>query len=161
MSLLLSLALLVSLQTPSAAADPIRVYLGPLPGSDAAAYPIPKAFRASYADLRRVHGKRARLYRNTPSVPALTLVDEPARADLVLTVVHRGPLQRGGDGKALPTLIARLTVQRAGDTVDLSGVGTGQKERSRWTEQAERIYGQAAEFADTHYAALMRLRALR
>ena len=160
MSLLPSLVLLVSLQGTSPAADPIRVYLGPLPGSDAAS-PIPRTFRASYADLRRVHGKQARLYRNAPSVPALTLVDEPARADLVLTVVHRGPCERHGGAKALPTLIARLTVRRAGDNVDLSGVGKGQQGRTRWTQQAERIYAQAAAFADTHYAALIRMRALR
>ena len=155
----LVLLLLASSQVPPPATEAIRLYLGALPDSDGPVTPTLKEFKASYADLRRVHGKIAGLYRDTRSVPPLTLVDEATQADLVLTVTHRGPMP--GQGKSVPTLIARLTVRRAGDTLDLAGIASGRKGRVRWTEQAESIYKQTVAFADTSYAALVRLRAVR
>ena len=157
--LLLVLALLAGAQASPSALKPIRLYLGALPDSDGAVAPVTKEFKASYADLRRVHGRIAGLYRDTRSVPPLTLVDDATQADLVLTVTHRGPL--AGQGKSVATLIARLTVRRAGDTLDLAGIAPGRTGRVRWTEQAESIYKQTVAFADTSYAALVRLRAVR
>ncbi len=139
--------------------DSIRLFLGPMPDSDAATQPLPKAFKASYADLRRVHGKLVGLYRGTRSSPPLALVDQVAEADLVLTVTHRGPLgDSSHDARNVPTLVARLTVRRAGDTIELAGIAPGRTGRVSWTEQAERIYKQAVTFADSSHAALIRLR---
>jgi hypothetical protein len=75
----------------------------------------------------------------------------------VVTVIRRGQVS----SKAVPTLVVQLTVRIAGDTVDLSAISPGQTRRVNWTEQAERIYVQIAAFADKHYAALVRLRAIK
>ena len=168
----LLLTLLAWAQLPPPGANPIRLYLGPIPETEAEPSPVPGAFKDSYADLRRVHGKRTKLYRNTPSSPPLVLVEGLAQADLVLTVIHRGRLARGAsvpgsppgttnDSDGVPALVARLTVRGAGDTVDLSGIVPGRTRRVRWTDQAERIYTLTIAFADTHHAALVRLRAVR
>lgn len=142
--------------------DSIRLFLGPMPDSNMEPLALPKAFKASYADLRRVHGKLSRLYRGTSSSPPLTLVDDAVEADLVLTVTHRGPLDDSRhDAAGTPTLVARLTVKRAGDAVELLGIAPGRKSHVSWTEQAEHIYTQTVTFADASHAALIRLRALR
>jgi hypothetical protein len=133
-----------------------------MPDSNSEPQVLPKAFKASYADLRRVHGKLTRLYRGSRSSPPLALVDDAAEADLVLTVTHRGPLDDSRhDAGSSPTLIARLTVRRAGDTSELVGIAPGRKGHVGWTEQAEVIYKQTVAFADASHAALIRLRAVQ
>ena len=162
MLVFLFLALFARAQAAPLPIDAIRLFLGPMPDSNSEPFALPKAFKASYADLRRVHGKLTKLYRGTRSAPPLAFVDDAADADLVLTVTHRGPLDDSRhDAGGTPTLIARLTVRRAGDNLELVGITPGRKGHVSWTEQAERIYKQTVTFADASHAGLIRLRAVR
>lgn len=159
MASLLIFALFAFAQTLAPAGDPVRLYLGPVPDANGVIAPLPKSFKDSYADLRRVSSKAANLYSSARAPVPFTLVDEVSHADVILTVIQRGLDTNADPAHELPTLIARLTVRRTGDAEDFSGIARGATDRRRWTDQAEHIYRQVAGWADTNHEAIVRLRA--
>ena len=116
LSLLLALAFVppASTQTP----PPLTLYIGPVPNPDGVVAPVSKDFTNSYNDLKKAHAKL--------KTPDITLVDDPAQADAILSVTRRGdveagttvggslpPISLGGGGisstqRVLPTLLAAL-----------------------------------------------------
>ena len=165
----LSLLLAFALVLPASAQTPARLalYIGPVPNPNGLVIPVSKDFADSYADLRKAHTKA--------QSPVIALVDDPAQADAILTVTYRGDVDNGttvgagvpiigpelsisGTQHVTPTLRARLTVRATSEGADLSGMGTGGNERTKWSTQAERIYRQAAAWLIANHDQLIRLR---
>jgi hypothetical protein len=158
MAWLFVLGLLSLTQAHASVADSVRLYLGPVPAENGIVAPAPQSFKDSYADLKRVSSRAAKLYSSAHSPAPFTLVEDVPHADVILTVIQRGP-GTADEAHHTPTLVARLTVRRTGDTEDFSGIAPGTTDRRRWTEQAEDIYRQVAAWADRNHEALVRLRA--
>ncbi len=141
--------------------------MGPVPNPDGLVAPVPKAFAASYDDLKKAHVKAAS--------PVIVLVDDPAHADAILTITYRGEVDSDptvktgarmsassvtltGTHRPTPTLLARLTVRASGAGADFSGVSTDPSEQTKWSTQASRIYTQAAAWMGAMQDQLIKLR---
>ena len=166
LSVLVALALVMtaSAQTPTG----LTLYIGPLPNPDGVVTPVSKDFAASYADLKKAHTKARS--------PDITLVDDPAQADAILTVTRRGevdtgttagsglpPISLGGAGvsgtqRLTPTLLARLTIRATREGGDFSGVEPGEVDWTKWSTQADRIYKQVAAWLVANRGLLIQLR---
>src|SRR6266540_1359748 len=85
LSLLVVLVLVLpaSAQTPA----PVALYMGAVPNPGGLVTPVSKAFEDSYADLKKAHAKAVS--------PVIVLVDDPARADVILTITYRGEVDNG------------------------------------------------------------------
>jgi len=164
----LSLWLALALVMPAFAQTPrdLALYIGPVPNPDGLVTPVSRDFADSYADLKKAHFK--------VRSPGIALVDDPARADAILTVAYRGDVDNGttvgtavpiGFGATIgatqhvtPTLRAHLTVRATSEGVNFSGVGTDANNRTKWSTQAERIYRQAAAWLIANHDRLIKLR---
>jgi len=165
LSVLLALALVLpaSAQTP----DRLALFIGPVPNPDGIVTPVPKEFADSYADLKKAHTKARS--------PAIVLVDDPAAADVILSVTRRGevdsgttvgpglpPISMGGTigstSRITPTLLARLTIRATSQGGDFSGVEPGETEWTKWSTQADRIYKQAAAWLVANQDQLIQMR---
>lgn len=144
------------------APTPVRVYLGPVPSKSGLVLPLPKEFADSYADLKKAHAKA--------KVPAFTLVEDVAQADLIVTLVQRTEMPTGtttatavnwGHGvtsgqssaQTEPVLVLHVTVQASGDTFDLM-----QQDLMPWGKLAEKLYGDLASWTTTNHDRLLTLR---
>jgi hypothetical protein len=165
----LSRLLAIALVLPASAQmpDAVALYIGPMPNPSGLVTPLSKDLADSYADLRKAHIKA----RST----AIALVENPAQADAILTITHRGDVDNGVTvGTALPinspgvtissthrltpTLQARLTARVTGEVAAFSGVGPDSTDRTKWSVQAQRIYEQAASLLIANRDQLIRLR---
>ncbi len=164
--LLLLLFFAVALPASAQPAAKISLYIGPVPNPNGVVTPVSRDFAASYTDLQKAH--------KDGGVPALELVDDPARADAILSVTYRGDVDNGSTVSAgvpismgatmgssqhvTPTLRGRLTLGATGEGADFSGVTPGTDDRPRWSTQAKRIYQQAAAWLTANQDRLIRLR---
>ena len=160
----LALVLPASARTPAA----LALSIGPLPNPNGLVTPLSKDFADSYADLKKAHTKARS--------PVIALVDDPAHADVILTVTHRGDVDNGTIVEAAvpiasgvtissthhvtPTLLAHLTIRATSEGADFSGVGTDSNDRTKWSTQAARIYKQAAAWLIANHDQLIKLRHL-
>ncbi len=165
LSLLFALALVLPASGQEAAR--LALYVGPVPNPNGLVTPVSRDFANSYADLEKAH-KDVRL-------PVITLVDDPAQADAILSVTFRGDVDNGtslagnvppismgvnvsGTQHVTPTLRARLTVRATGEGADFAGVSADTTDRTKWSTQARRIYEQAVAWLTANEERLIRLR---
>jgi len=165
----LSLLVVLSAFTVGAAGqEPASVvlYIGPVPNPNGLVTPVPKDFAASYEDLKKAHAEAGG--------GLVTLVDDPALGDAILSVTHRGDVSNGstvsvgvpismgatvtGTEHVTRTLRGRLTVRSTGQGAEFSGVANPGDDRARWSTQAKRIYQQAAAWLAANESTLVRLR---
>ena len=153
----LLLVLLALIPAHAAAQQDVALYIGPVPNPNGLTVPVSKEFADSYGDLTKAHNKL--------KPPQVTLVDDPAQSDAILTVTYRGevdaastvnmsaPIALGssisGTHVTKPTLRARLTVRATRNGVDFSGVRE-EDDRTKYSTQAERIYKQAVDWLVSH-----------
>ena len=154
---LLTLALGAS-QAPSDSV-PVTVFLGPIPSPEGFVSGATQRFADSYKDLREEYLNEAEFRR------AITLVDDPSKAQLILEVTDRGRVGIGahagtvvatGPNTATGTLVpirakylgARLVVRGSSYRLDIDGMA-GVHLRT-YRNQAKNVLRQVVEWTDAN-----------
>lgn len=158
---LLAIALAAS-QAPSNSV-PVTVFLGPIPSSEGFVSGATQRFADSYKDLREeyLNAQEFRL--------AITLVDDPSKAQLILEVTDRGLVDIGartgtvvatGPNTATGTLVpirakylgARLAVRGSSYRLDIDGMA-GVRLRT-YRNQAKNVLRQLVDWVHANRAML-------
>lgn len=164
MMLLTLFAIVSTLQAASLTAEPVPVFLGPIPSAEGFVAATSEQLRDSYEDLRE------ELAKNREFQKSIRLVSDPSQAALILEVTDRGLIDTGvRSGSAVQTgpttavgtsvpirgkqLFARLAVRGTDYRLEIDG-GAGIRLRT-FRNQAKNILQQVVDWVKANRATLL------